>query len=158
MAGWHHWLDGRESEWTPGVGDGQGGLACCDSWGRKELDRTEWLNWTELTYYNIRLKTFFFSGMLLKKTELRIVVSTTNHDLFSHLVTRIHSTAIRYHWLNGNEFEQALILVKDWEDGCAVVHGVAKTQTRLSNWIATCFMLDTNIQIKHIHLQVIYVN
>ena len=36
MAGWHHWLDGRESEWTPGVGDGQGGLACCDSWGRKE--------------------------------------------------------------------------------------------------------------------------
>ena len=48
MAGWHHWLDGRESEWTPGVGDGQGGLACCDSWGRKELDTTERLNWTEL--------------------------------------------------------------------------------------------------------------
>ena len=48
MAGWHHWLDGRESEWTPGVGDGQGGLACCDSWGRKESDRTEQLNWTEL--------------------------------------------------------------------------------------------------------------
>ena len=45
MAGWHHWLDGRESGWTPGVGDGQGGLACCDSWGRKELDTTEWLNW-----------------------------------------------------------------------------------------------------------------
>ena len=48
MAGWHHWLDGRESEWTPGVGDGQGGLACCDSWGRKESDMTERLNWTEL--------------------------------------------------------------------------------------------------------------
>ena len=47
MAGWHHWLDGRESEWTPGAGDGQGGLACCDSWGRKELDMTERLNWTE---------------------------------------------------------------------------------------------------------------
>ena len=47
MAGWHHWLDGRESEWTPEVGDGQGGLMCCDSWGRKELDRTERLNWTE---------------------------------------------------------------------------------------------------------------
>ena len=46
-AGWHHWLDGRESEWTPGVGDGQGGLACCDSWGRKESDTTERLNWTE---------------------------------------------------------------------------------------------------------------
>ena len=48
MAGWHHWLDGCESEWTPGVCDGQGGLACCDSWGHKESDTTERLNWTEL--------------------------------------------------------------------------------------------------------------
>ena len=50
MAGWHHWLEGRESEWTPGVGDGQGGLACCDSWGHKESDVTERLNWTELNW------------------------------------------------------------------------------------------------------------
>ena len=48
MAGWHHWLDGRESEWTPGVGDGQGGLVFCNSWGCKESDMTEQLNWTEL--------------------------------------------------------------------------------------------------------------
>ena len=48
MAGWHHWLDGRESEWTPGVGDGQGGPACYSSWVRKESDTTEQLNWTEL--------------------------------------------------------------------------------------------------------------
>ena len=48
MAGWHHQLDGHEFEWTPGVGDGQGGLACCNSWGRKESDMTERLNWTEL--------------------------------------------------------------------------------------------------------------
>ena len=47
MAGWHHRLDGRESEWTPGVGDGQGGLVCWNSWGRKESDTTKWLNWTE---------------------------------------------------------------------------------------------------------------
>ena len=40
MAGWHHWLDGHESEWTPGVGDGQGGLMCCNSWGNKESDTT----------------------------------------------------------------------------------------------------------------------
>ena len=50
MAGWHHRLDGHELEWTPGVGDGQGGLACWDSWGSKELDITEWLNWTHYTY------------------------------------------------------------------------------------------------------------
>ena len=48
MAGWHHWLDGCESEWTPGDGDGQGGLACCDTWDRKESDTTERLNWTKL--------------------------------------------------------------------------------------------------------------
>ena len=44
MAGWYHCLDGCESERTPGAGDGQGGLACCDSWGRKESDTTEQLN------------------------------------------------------------------------------------------------------------------
>ena len=49
MAGWHHWLNGHESEWAPGVGGGHGGLACCDSWGHKESDTTEQLNWTELT-------------------------------------------------------------------------------------------------------------
>ena len=54
MAGWHHWLDGREFGWTPEVGGGQGGLACCDSWGHKELDTTEWLNWTELMVRNTR--------------------------------------------------------------------------------------------------------
>ena len=57
MAGWHHWLDGRESEWTPGVGDGQGGLASCNSWGCKESDTTEQLNW--LTDWRF---TFIFSS------------------------------------------------------------------------------------------------
>ena len=51
MTGWHHWPNGRESEWTPGVCDGQGGLVCCDSWGRKESDTTEWLIWTIFTCY-----------------------------------------------------------------------------------------------------------
>ena len=55
MAGWHHWLDGHEFEWTPGVGDGQGGLACCDSWGRKESDTTKQLKWTELNWLDVCL-------------------------------------------------------------------------------------------------------
>ena len=46
IAGWHHRLNGHEFEWTLGVGDGQGGLMCCNSWGCKELDTTEWLNWS----------------------------------------------------------------------------------------------------------------
>ena len=44
MVGWHHWLDGHEFGWSLGVGDGQGCLACCGPWGRKELDMTEQLN------------------------------------------------------------------------------------------------------------------
>ena len=49
MVGWHHRHNGHGFGWTPGVGDGQGGLVCCDSWGRKESDTTERLNWAELT-------------------------------------------------------------------------------------------------------------
>jgi len=67
MAGWHHWLDGREFGSTPGVGDGLGGLACCDSWGRKESDMTEQLNWTDHHTYQIPLLTcyalIFFSHL-----------------------------------------------------------------------------------------------
>ena len=46
MVGWHHRLTGHEFEEAPGVGDGQGSLACCSPWGCKEMDTTEWLNWT----------------------------------------------------------------------------------------------------------------
>ena len=47
MIGWRHRLNGNEFEQAPGDGEGKGTLACCSSWGRKESDRTEWLNWTE---------------------------------------------------------------------------------------------------------------
>ena len=66
MTGWHHWLDGRESEWTPGVGGGQGGLACCDSWGRKESDTTEQLNWTELNLFHSQRTTAPLGSPALK--------------------------------------------------------------------------------------------
>ena len=55
MVGWYHWLNGHEFGWTLGVGDGQGGLACCGSWGHKESDMTEWLNWTELNWREKRI-------------------------------------------------------------------------------------------------------
>ena len=67
MAGWHHRLDGCESEWTPGVGDGQGGLACCDSWGRRV--RHDWateLSWTELKLHDGRNWNFvYYSSQLI---------------------------------------------------------------------------------------------
>ena len=72
MAGWLHWLDGRDSQWTPGVGDGQGGLACCNSWGRKESDMTEWLNWTEG-------KIFGFYSEFCHGLEVEIFGPTISH-------------------------------------------------------------------------------
>ena len=49
MVGWHHWLHGHELEKAQGDSEGQGSLVCCSWWGRKKLDTTEWLNWTELS-------------------------------------------------------------------------------------------------------------
>ena len=72
MAGWHHWLDGRESEWTLGDGDGQGGLACCDSWGWKELDTTEWLNWTNMIFINKQPSNYSLPWDMQKKKASRI--------------------------------------------------------------------------------------
>ena len=71
MIGWHHRFNGHGFGWTPGVGDGQGGLACCSSWGRKESDTTERLNWTELNM-NLFIKTYLYasaSGTGETKTE-----------------------------------------------------------------------------------------
>ena len=62
MAGWHHRLDGREFEWTLRVSDRQGGLACCNSWGHKESDVTEWLNWTELKMEKQATQNSFLGG------------------------------------------------------------------------------------------------
>ena len=56
MVEWHRWLNEHELEWTPGIGDGQGGLVCCSPWGRKGSDTTEQLNWTELNWTELQLK------------------------------------------------------------------------------------------------------
>ena len=88
MAEWHHWLDGRESEWTPGDGDGQGGLACCDSWGCKESDTTERLNWTELNVYFTLLMctnsvSWFPFIMRTQEIESLALISVVSMDLWT---------------------------------------------------------------------------
>ena len=81
MAGWHHGLDGRESEWTPGVGDRQGGLACCDSWGCKESDTTEQLNWTEALN---SVKSFAINIFLTNKLQIAIPPMASSCGLCAH--------------------------------------------------------------------------
>ena len=70
MAGWHHWLDGCKSQWTPGVGDGQGGLACCDSWGRKESNTTE--DWSDLIWLYDLLHS---KKKILQETKLVFILN-----------------------------------------------------------------------------------
>ena len=67
MVGWHHRLNGHEFEWTLGVGDGQGGLACCSPWGHKEWDTTEQLNWTEK---NISIEVFKKQYIYFRKSKI----------------------------------------------------------------------------------------
>ena len=64
MVGWHHRLDGHEFEQALGVGDGEGSLACCGSWGHEESNTTERLNWTELKSCR-RIEWQYFSGSIL---------------------------------------------------------------------------------------------
>ena len=81
MAGWHHGLDGCESEWTPGDGDEKGGLACCDSWGRKESDMTELLSWTELKAILKPFPTLWANA----RTHTRVHTHAhTHHGKFLH--------------------------------------------------------------------------
>ena len=63
MVAWHHQLDGHAFEQASRVGDGQGGLVCCDSWDRKESDTTEWLNWTELNWVSLVTWNLLQSGL-----------------------------------------------------------------------------------------------
>ena len=86
MAGWHHQLKRHEFEWTLGVGDGQGGLACCNSWDLKESDTTERLKWTEESGLKIRDSLFSVAWFWL--TEDDSSACTISVGIFSTLTVR----------------------------------------------------------------------
>ena len=84
-----------ESEWTPGVGDGQGGLVCCDSWGRKEPDTTERLNWTELNH----LRVYSLQEIeIIYYNFLKILVFKYMHNIKFAILTifSVHFSGISY--------------------------------------------------------------
>ena len=92
--GCHDWLNGHGFGWTPGVGDGQGGLACCNSWCCKESDMTEWLNWTELNWKYIRIYLEF---------------------LFALVVNTLASSRVHFYkiWMNILIFNLILVFLRD---------------------------------------------
>ena len=80
MVWWHHWLDGHEFEQTPGFGDGQGSLACCSPWDRKESDTTERLNWVNLSLKGQSCEVGF-ATVWPSKSVGSISTDPTNHRL-----------------------------------------------------------------------------
>ena len=74
MVGRHHQVKGHEFGWTPGVGDGQWGLACCSPWGRKESNTTEQLNWTEIAHMK---KKITLLPQIYKRSE---IISKTDSE------------------------------------------------------------------------------
>ena len=113
MVEWHHWLDGHEFRWTSGVFDGQGGLAWCGSWGCKELDMIERLNWTEMGWKMSRLKGFVNEIKVCVrsgKTALRFLAFSTSAcglysneqdwagiiSVFNWSIVDLHCVSFRY--------------------------------------------------------------
>ena len=120
MAGWHHGLDGQEFEWTLRVGDGQGGLSCCDSWGHKESHTTEWLNWTELNW------TFQEQLLCAKYKSLSMILTITQWDIIISIYRFLKTRVER--WTN---LPSHMLLSSDkW---------LLPTPTKRSGPITSCF-------------------
>ena len=96
MIGWHHGLDGHGFGWTPGVGDGQGGLECCGSWSRKELDTTERLNWTFICWWTSRLFPIVVANKASVNVHVQVFVCAC---LPVCSVASVMSDSVKPYWL-----------------------------------------------------------
>ena len=126
MAGWYHWLDAHEFGWTPGVGDWQGRLACCDSWGHKELDTAEQLNWTELNlwfFFSLSSSWFFFKDYR-PVTVFWMSLNLCVPDTFQWVHSGVHC------WNKATEQSSP----SDVSHGTGRAHGVHPTPCRWENW------------------------
>ena len=189
MAGWHNRLDGCEFEWTPGVGNGQGGLECCDSWGRRESDTTERLNWTDMAVL-LKIDYWDFPGGSVLRIHLLVQGTQVQSLVWEDSTCRGAAKLLHNFWGTGTSLVQPLQwescapqlenspwstwlekafdqqrkpsaakkkkidyinnlryaddstlmaeneeeLVMDREAWRAVIHGVVKSRTRLSDW------------------------
>ena len=90
MFGWHRWLNWHEFEQSPGAGDGQGSLVCCNPWGHKQLEMTEWLNWIELMESLRSCKVLVNKYLITKRKGNNWVEKCGRHQL--NQVTKLNKT------------------------------------------------------------------
>ena len=147
MAGWHHRLDGHEFEWTQGVGNEQGSLACCNSWGRKESDTPEQLNWTELMiqswYIHLRPNTLWVIMMGIYSppaSKLDLPGDSVVKTLFANAgeVSSIPELGLswRRKWQPTPLFLPGKSHVQNWQ---TTVHVVTRSWKWLSDWTKLLF-------------------
>ena len=108
MAGWHHWLDGHGFGWTPGVADGQGGLACCGSWSHKESDMTERLNWTELWCWKRLLRVLW----TVRRSYQSVVKEINPEYSLEGLMLKLKLQSFGHLMQRADSFEKTLMLGK----------------------------------------------
>ena len=147
IAGWHHWLDGHESEWTPGVGDGQGGLACCNSWGCKESDTTEQLILSDLIWSWFHFWKYYCNFLEFLKLIWGFGLSRWLSGKESACSFRRHKRPGSWRSPgggNGNPLQYSC-LGNSIDRGAwwATVHGIKKSRTGLSNWAVAHMVLYT---------------
>ena len=139
MAGWHHWLEEHEFGWTPGVGDGQGGLSCCDSWVRKGSDTSEQLNWTELNWDECNCAivwAFFATAFLWDWNENWPFPVLWPLLSFPNLLTYLPGASVRNSAHGKGHEEGGLAYAKAWSS-------LRKPRSRASNpKTRVCFMLS----------------
>ena len=138
MAGWHHRLDGHEFEQTLGVGDGKGGLVCCGSWGHKESDTTERLNWTEhyTAYIHIHTYILFIHSSISGRLGCFHFVALVHSAANEHACTKISRPGFWLLWvytilnilytIRGGLLSPAVILYVTVKNYSPVFHGGCK--------------------------------
>ena len=152
MVGWHHRLNGHGFGWTPGVGDGQGGLACCGSWGCKESDTTEQLKWTELNVGKCNILYWLQNRKGTAQLAAYIVISSGQQNLTESLLFLLFPGWLVKNLPKVQETQETWVQSLDQEDplekelanhssilakkhpmdrgaSWATVHGVVKSQT-----------------------------
>ena len=135
MAGWPHQLNGREFEWTPGVGDGQGGLACCDSWGHKELDTTERLKWTELNW----------TDPPKHKSKLTPLVKLAGKLQIFHFIRTLCKLDVSYHQISNKSLLFRIII---WKCSRIVHAHLPRTWHPVYNASSLLFLTVTQLHSK----------
>ena len=128
MSGWHHWLNGHVFWWTPGVGDRQGGLECCGSWGHKESDTTERLNWTELK----QVLAIITLHSVWKFSKERLCLSVEAKILSLHKFTKLK-------WKEGTPIK----IYSEMKSLCCKYNRIANVAADVWNRISQLKVLET---------------